>query len=276
MSGFTGYSMMNGLVLTPDQAPIVLGNIVLVGHEVPSRITVGGAHAVTIHRLPGGGRVIDAMGADDGAISWSGYFTGPFAAIRARMVDRLRKTGEIVGVSFGDYVFNVVVVHFEYDLQDRGALLSYRLRMEILPDISLQTNTTPAAIASQMLVDVSSAALVLAGAGMATADDAMANLKNVLSLPGDPTSSSALSAASVALQAESLSLGAQISSCGRCLSSTVISGDYGSGGGSDLAAVVTAAGSLAAATQAAGYINRSGAWLDQLAGQPQGVSPILA
>ncbi len=133
MSGYLGLlSAAASLLVRP--APLVIGGLVLEGHEVPARVSIGGAQAVTIHKTPGGGRIIDAMGADPGAIAWRGMFVGPDAAQRARQVDFMRQQGGPYALSFADYMFNVVVVHFEYDYQDQGAVISYRIRTEIVPD----------------------------------------------------------------------------------------------------------------------------------------------
>ncbi len=133
MSGYLGLlSAAASLLVRP--APLIIGDLVLEGHEVPGRISIGGAQAVTIHKTPGGGRIIDAMGADPGTIVWRGMFVGPDAAQRARRLDFMRQQGSPYGLSFGDYMFNVVIVHFEYDYQDQGAVISYRIRTEIVPD----------------------------------------------------------------------------------------------------------------------------------------------
>lgn len=134
MSGFFGSLVDLSVSALSGPAPVVIGGLVLRGHEVPGRIVVGGAQAVTVHKLPGGGRIIDAMGRDDNSIVWRGVFVGPDAAQRARAVDAMRQQGTPRTLSFGDYTFNVVIVHFEYDYQDRGAVVSYRIKSEILPD----------------------------------------------------------------------------------------------------------------------------------------------
>lgn len=128
-------SLAGGLEqLVGSPAPLIIGSLLLQGHEVPTRISLGGAQAVTIHKLPGGSRIIDTMGADQGVIAWRGLFTGPDAAGRARVLDIMRQQGSPQVLSFGDYTFNVVIVHYEYDYKDRGAVISYRIRCEIVPD----------------------------------------------------------------------------------------------------------------------------------------------
>ncbi|MGI4745452.1 MAG: hypothetical protein ACRYGI_03015 [Janthinobacterium lividum] len=134
MSGILGSLAGGAELLIGSPAPLIIGDLLLQGHEVPGRISIGGAQAVTIHKLPGGGRIIDAMGADQGVVAWHGLFIGPDAARRARTLDIMRQQGAPRILSFGDYTFNVVIVHYEYDYKDRGAVISYRIRCEIVPD----------------------------------------------------------------------------------------------------------------------------------------------
>ena len=276
MSGALGFGLGEALLAVLDQAPVILGPVVFEGHEVPSRIGIGGAQAVKIHRLPGGGRVIDAMGVDDSAISWRGFFTGPMASARARLVDAMRQNGQLVGLSFGDYAFNVVVVHFEYDLQDRGALISYRIRTEIVPDDSGQVGDTTALIAASLLNDIAAATMALSGPGSSGGAMALLGVTSALALPGGPTSAVMLAATGVALQAGAVAVNATILAAGAVLPQAFGTGSTAGASASGLTAAVTAAGSLAAATQASAYVNRSNDWLGQLAGQPQGAPLIFA
>ena len=275
MSGAFGLGLATALVVALDQAPVVLGPVVFEGHEVPSRIGIGGAHAVTIHRLPGGGRIVDAMGVDDSAISWGGFFTGPFAATRARLVDAMRQSGELVGLSFGDYAFNVIVVHFEYDLQDRGALIAYRIRTETIPDAVAQTEDSQGDVVSSLFTDIASATTALAGFGLTATQAAVSSVTNAIALPGSATSPANLAAVGLALQAASGAIRSSIVGAANALPTAEDGVPFGIATSGGLSAATAAAGSLAAATQAAGYVNRSGDALNQLAGQPTG-APLIS
>ena len=143
MNGFLGLASGASTLLLSQPAPLVIGSLVLQGYEVPSRITIGGSQSITMHKLPGGGRIIDAMGPDDGTIAWRGLFVGPDAAQRARILDSMRSQGTPQLLGFADYTLNVIIVHFEYDYQDRGALVSYRIRTEAVSDVANQTDAVP-------------------------------------------------------------------------------------------------------------------------------------
>ena len=195
MSGYLGLlSAAASLLVRP--APLIIGDLVLEGHEVPGRISIGGAQAVTIHKTPGGGRIIDAMGPDPGAVAWRGMFVGPSAAQRARQLDFMRQQGSPYGLSFGDYMFNVVIVHFEYDYQDQGAVISYRIRTEVVPDPNDLTGSA-SGVDLAMQGDLSNAQVVLqAGAAAVSSYAALAG--------GAAAASGAASAATMGFVATSL------------------------------------------------------------------------
>lgn len=92
---------------------LTLGEVVFADFEIPDHIAVGGKQDLVIHRLPGGGRVVDAMGADDAPIRWSGIFSGDRAADRARGLDRLRRSGVRQNLSWSAWRYTVVVQQFE-------------------------------------------------------------------------------------------------------------------------------------------------------------------
>ena len=274
MSGLLG--LIDVLVSTVDQAPVVLGQVTFSGYEVPSRISLGGAQAVAIHRLPGGSRIIDAMGADDNAIAWSGCFAGPNATARARLIDIMRQAGQPVPLSFGDYAFSVVVVHFEYDLQDRGALVSYRIKTEIVPDALLQSNGTTTALATLLSTDVGAAAATLSGFALTSSQNAVAGLQMAVASSGDLTSAANIAALRAALQVTARTIQENISSAGAILNPVAPAATSSSLNGVELGTLISAAGVLGYSVQSAGYVNRSSCWVNELAGQSQGAPLIYA
>jgi hypothetical protein len=123
------------------QFPVTLGSILLQGFEVPDSAPWGGDQALTVHKLIGGARVIDAMGVDDRAIAIKGTFLSPDADQRALQVDVMRKAGLPVTFSWSNHVYQVVIKSFqpEYQRPDR---VPYALTLEILQD-STQPAATP-------------------------------------------------------------------------------------------------------------------------------------
>ena len=96
---------------------LTLGAVVFQGFEVPESIQIGGEHALIVHKLPGGGRIIDAMGPDDRDIPWSGRFRGYQAESRARQLDGYRKAGTPLELTWSTYRFQVIVRSFEANYQ---------------------------------------------------------------------------------------------------------------------------------------------------------------
>ena len=94
---------------------LTLGPVVFGSYEVPQSITLGGRQRLAVHQLPGGERIVDAMGADDGELAWSGYLSGPEASGRARVLDRLRRGGLAWPLAWDGWRFTAVVSKFEAD-----------------------------------------------------------------------------------------------------------------------------------------------------------------
>ncbi len=96
---------------------LTLGGILFQGFEIPDVIRIGGEQALVVHKLPGGARTVDAMGADDADIPWSGRFRGREAESRARLLERYRKTGEVVTLRWSTYRYRVIVQSFRAEYQ---------------------------------------------------------------------------------------------------------------------------------------------------------------
>ena len=105
---------------------LVLGLVVFRGFEMPERVRFGGKQCLAVHALPGGGRVVDAMGADEGAVSWSGVFSGPFAGERVRLLEGMRRAGAVLPLSWQGWRYSVVIESFRAEAMN-PAWVPYRL-----------------------------------------------------------------------------------------------------------------------------------------------------
>lgn len=115
-------------------APIMLGGMILTGIEVPDRLQVGGRQMLAVHRVIGGGRVIDALGNDPDRLELSGRFMGPDAQARAQAVERMRIAGVPVAFSGAGLSGMVWIAQFAYAYEAKGAICSYRLVLERASD----------------------------------------------------------------------------------------------------------------------------------------------
>ena len=106
---------------------LVLGPVVFQGFEVPSRLQFGGRQRLVVHELPGGGRVVDAMGAEEEPVSWSGVVSGPDAEERVRVLERLRRSGAVLPLSWEGWLFTVIIESFEVGAMN-PAWIPYKLQ----------------------------------------------------------------------------------------------------------------------------------------------------
>src|SRR5271169_3708197 len=88
---------------------VTLGDITFDFFEVPEEIPWGGTQRAAVHQLPGGIRIVDAMGSDDGDLTWKGTFYGQTSVDRALQLDFLRKQGEAVLLTWGEFAYLIKV-----------------------------------------------------------------------------------------------------------------------------------------------------------------------
>ena len=113
--------------------PLILGPVLFQGFELPARIPLGGTQRLAIHRLADGSRVIDVLGPDDANIGWSATLAGPLAPARARMLDALRRAGQRLALSFGEWSANVIVSAFTAEANVAG-WIPYRIACTVTAD----------------------------------------------------------------------------------------------------------------------------------------------
>lgn len=121
---------------------LTLGGIVFQGFEVPDEIRgFGGEQMLVVNQLPGGRRIIDAMGPAEAPREWSGRFRGENALPRARALDALRKAGQRVTLSLGDIRETVTIHSFTYSVQ-RFYEVPYSISLEVVTDDTSSTTPT--------------------------------------------------------------------------------------------------------------------------------------
>lgn len=127
--------------MTPDLI-LTLGDFEFTRHEVPESIALGGEQMLSVHRMVGGKRIIDAMGANPEPLSWSGWFVGEEALGRAQYLDSLRARGEELKLTFSELTFRVVIRSFRYVFQ-RQYQLTYSITLEVIEDLNLGDRVLP-------------------------------------------------------------------------------------------------------------------------------------
>ncbi|MDE2197915.1 MAG: hypothetical protein KGJ41_02745 [Rhodospirillales bacterium] len=135
---------------------LLLGPVVFDAFEIPSSIAWGGAQRLNIHRLPGGARVIDAMGHDEAPITWRGVFSGPDAAARARLVDLLRADGSVWPLSWDNFLYSVVISSFQAEY-DQANWIPYRIACTVLRDEAEVIGQAVLSLSARVIFDVTAA-----------------------------------------------------------------------------------------------------------------------
>jgi hypothetical protein len=135
---------------------LLLGPVLFQDFELPPSIAWGGAQTLTVHKLPGGQRVIDAMGRDDTEISWTGVFSGSDAGLRARAIDLMRADGGLWPLTWETFFYSVVVSRFEADYR-RPNWIPYRLTCTVLRDEAEAVVEAAVGISTSVLADLAAA-----------------------------------------------------------------------------------------------------------------------
>ncbi len=218
---------------------LLLGPVVFEAFEVPAKIGFGGHQRIVVHTLPGGARVLDAMGRDDAPITWTGAFSGPDAMLRARLLDTLRSEGAVWTLAWDAFSFSVVVAEFHAQYE-RSNWIPYRISCTVLADNAAALLQAVAGLGGQMLSD-------LAAAGGFQGVD-VGGVSEALATSGP--------AGQVAAMTQ--------------LNSGIVQGIVGAGlavgNAGDVAAAVAGAGALAQLTAARGYGLRAQAILQNQGG----------
>jgi hypothetical protein len=230
-----------------------LGPLTLRGFELPESIAWGGRQRLAVHRLPGGARVIDALGRDDAQITWSGVFAGTDAALRARLVDLVRADGSVWPLSWAGFFYSVVVSSFQADFA-RDNWIPYRIACTVLRDEAEAVVALAVSLGGDALAD-------LAAADGFGAVDLSAPL-GALSAGGAATpGTGAYGAAADALRGASGAIEGGLAQQGAVL----VAAPLGTAAG--LAGATAAAGQLAGLAGARGYVGRAQANLAQAGGR---------
>ena len=119
-----------------------LGEVLFEDFEIPESINFGGPQRLGRKQLPGGYRIVDAMGADDAPIGWEGRFLGAQAVYRARALDFMRKSGSSYLLQWHEFRYTVVIESFEAEFHAFYDV-PYRLVLCVIEDGALPIVEAP-------------------------------------------------------------------------------------------------------------------------------------
>ena len=217
---------------------LYLGPVAFQDFELPGRIAFGGRQLVAVHQLPGGARVIDALGRDDAPLSWTGTFSGPSAAARALQLDLMRAEGLSWSLAWDVLSYLVVVTEFSASYE-RQNWIPYRIVCNVIADQTAVLEQAVVSLVQDLLGDVTAAN------GLASVD-----LSPALSAIGQPSAvlpgTGAYASAAVALTEASGEVGVALASTGAAMLSAP-----------DFPTAAANAGQAARLAAAQGYLGRA-------------------
>jgi hypothetical protein len=233
---------------------LTLGPVLFSGFEIPPFLSFGGAQRLAVHRLPGGARVIDAMGRDDATITWSGIFTGAAASERALLLDTLRGAGLTLPLSWDVFFYSVVISEFTAEYQ-AGWWIPYRIACTVVQDEVQFAEGLVATLTGQATSDLANAATLAQ-----TSDINFAAATSALAAPGATTlGTSAYLGAQNAVNGLQASIAGGMGQAATALAGTAapLAGSNALAGASALSQATAAAGTLAGLAAAQGYVGRT-------------------
>ena len=135
---------------------LLLGPVMFQDFEVPSGINFGGRQRLALHQLPGGTRIIDALGRDDAQISFAGIFRGSNATLRARMLDELRIAGATLPLTWDVFFYTVLISDFRADYRNSW-WIPFRIICTVLCDEASALISSVISLATMALGDIGTA-----------------------------------------------------------------------------------------------------------------------
>ncbi len=92
-----------------------IGVFVFSKTEIPGHIEFGGPQIVKVHNLIGGGRNVQALGAVDQPLEWTGWFLGKNAMARAKKLNAARLAGLPIWLKWSTLTYQIVIEDFAPD-----------------------------------------------------------------------------------------------------------------------------------------------------------------
>ncbi|WGS53586.1 hypothetical protein LFL96_21245 [Paraburkholderia sp. D15] len=120
------------------------------GAEVPERIRFGGSQLLAVEKMIGGRRRINALGADDAPLEWSGIFLYASALARARFLDSVRREGLSCTLTWDALRFQVTIAEFHADYE-KPFKIPYSIKFEVVEDETATVDSVPAITPAQSL-----------------------------------------------------------------------------------------------------------------------------
>lgn len=136
--------------------PIFINDLVLEDIRGASGISFGGSQILAVHRLPGGGRVVDALGGSDADLRWRGVLRGSAAYELAQELDSLRVAGAPVSLSWGQAAYTVLIAELDLEF-DCPWWIPYSIRCTVANALPASAGFMQGGATNAALADITSA-----------------------------------------------------------------------------------------------------------------------
>ncbi|CAH2606140.1 conserved protein of unknown function (plasmid) [Rhodovastum atsumiense] len=246
-------------------ADLTIGGVGLGQFESPESVGFGGEQKLAVHEFANGARVVDAMGASDRPIEFSGTLenggglVGGGASAKARRLDAMRIAGKRVPLVWGDYYREVVVQRAEFDYTLGGALIPYRISCVVVPTTAPETRPS---LLQQLGRDLTDALGITdtIGPALATAQGLLTTAQDLMPVVGVITAGSpTFGAISSAVGLANGAVGAGLSLTDATFSAAASTGEGLPAGASGLSTLANMGKSLAGFAGLSGLTGRAAA-----------------
>ena len=239
-----------------NQLSVTIGTLTLGDFEIPESIRTRGDQVLAVHRLVGGGKVINAMGRDDAPIRLSGIWSGPSAMQRCRAMDAMRDAGRPVPLTWGVRLYTAVIRSHEAEDRHNQYWIPFTVECEVYPPPPppAQPANAQAGIVSDLQSAVASASGAVASA-LAPIAGAITTAQTALNIAGPLLPGRALGSAAVLLANAGGAVDTGLSTADAAFLATAPG---------NLSGLLTGSGDLAFMAQARGYVQRAAANVAQV------------
>jgi len=165
---------------------LTLGGVPFKDMEIPEKISFGGKQRISVQNLIGGGRVVTALGIDDGNIKFSGVFSGRDAVSRVQILDAARAAGAQLPLCWDEFFYIVVIQEFAVEYQKTN-LIPFSLICIVVTDPISEIVIDTISSANAVLNDLESASSFINQSGLNLSNFSNANqtaLSSVMSQIG--------------------------------------------------------------------------------------------
>jgi hypothetical protein len=163
---------------------LTLGGVVFQNMEVPEKISFGGLQNVVAQQLIGGGRVVQALGLDDGKISFAGIFSGNDAAARAQMLDAARALGAPLPLVWDSFFYIVILEEFCAEYR-KANLIPFSITCLVVSDPLASLAAVSAPVANLIGSDLAAAGALSGQAGVSLSGVSASGVTGVTAIQGE-------------------------------------------------------------------------------------------